>query len=124
MSIQNLTHLKWDQPDQLLHRYTYGSSKPTVFLCNQVSLCPVFEQVAVARGTPIMSEKWITECWEHREDTNASALEPPLSHYKQLPFTGCVIALHGFPIEEEEEMKQIALNNGETSELSFRTVVT
>lgn len=61
-----------------------------------------------------MSEKWINECWEHREDTSASALQPPLSLHKQLPFTGCVIALHGFLAEEEEEMKEIALSNGET----------
>lgn len=59
-----------------------------------------------------MSEKWITECWERRDDTSASALLPPLSQHKQLPFTGCMIALHGFLAEEEEDMKQIALNNG------------
>ena len=67
----------------------------------------------MTRGTPIMSEKWITECWECREDTSASALLSPLSQHKQLPFTGCIIALHGFPSEEEEEMKEIALSNGE-----------
>ena len=73
-------------------------------------------QVAVARGTPIMSEKWITECWGCRDDTNASALQPPLSLHKQLPFTGSTIALHGFTMEEEEEMKAIIFSNGEEKE--------
>lgn len=60
-----------------------------------------------------MSEKWITECWERREDPTAVALQPPLSHHKQLPFTGCMLALHGFREEEEAEMKEVALRNGE-----------
>ena len=66
----------------------------------------------MTRGTPIMSEAWITECWQHREDPSASAVKLPLSRYTQLPFTGCTIALHGFQPEEEEEMKEIAANNG------------
>lgn len=61
-----------------------------------------------------MSDEWITECWKSREDPIASALEPPLSEYKQLPFTGCVFALYGFQEEEETEMKEIAVSNGES----------
>lgn len=70
-------------------------------------------QVAVTRGTPIMSEKWITECWDHREDTSAICTQLPFSEHKQLPFTGCVLALFGFLGEEEKEMKEIAVLNGE-----------
>ncbi len=68
--------------------------------------------MAVTRGTPIMSEKWITECWEHREDSMAVSTAPPLCEHKQLPFTGCVVALHGFHRDEEKEMKEIAVTNG------------
>jgi hypothetical protein len=60
-----------------------------------------------------MSEKWITECWEHREDTSAASAQPPFSEHKQFPFTGCVLALYGFHGEEEKEMKEIAVLNGE-----------
>ena len=75
-------------------------------------MCPPL-QVAVTRGTPIMSEKWITESWESREDSRAMAISLPLSEHKQKPFTGCVLALHGFQQEEEKEMKEIAVLNGE-----------
>lgn len=62
-----------------------------------------------------MSDKWITECWQCRDDPSASALHPPLSELKQLPFAGCVFALYGFPEEEEQEMKEIAGTNGKSS---------
>ena len=61
-----------------------------------------------------MSDDWVTECWKRRDDINASASKLPLSDFKQKPFTGCCIALHGFPTEEEKEMKEIAVNNGES----------
>lgn len=64
-----------------------------------------------------MSDKWVTKCWEKREDPNARAIEPPLSDLKQLPFTGCTIALHGFTEEEEKEIKEIAVSNGESRKL-------
>ena len=32
--------------------------------------------------------------------------------YKQLPFAGCKIALLGFKQDEEQEMVEIAKNNG------------
>lgn len=70
-------------------------------------------QVAVTRGTPIMSDSWITECWERREDPQASATKGPLSEHKQLPFTGATMALFGFSPSEKEEMKEIAAQNGE-----------
>ena len=74
----------------------------------------------MTRGTPIMSETWISECWKHREDINASATQPPLSNHKQLPFTGCSIALHGFLTDEEQEMKEIAISNGEYTNILGR----
>ena len=60
-----------------------------------------------------MSDEWIMECWKQRDDLHASALKQPLSDFKQKPFTGCSIALHGFPTDEEKEMKEIAVSNGE-----------
>ena len=44
-----------------------------------------------------------------------SVTDPEFSQYKQLPFTGCVIALHGFPEEEEAHMREIATSNGEST---------
>ncbi len=32
--------------------------------------------------------------------------------YKQLPFAGCQIALHGFSDEESQHMREIATDNG------------
>ncbi len=59
-----------------------------------------------------MSDQWITECWSQRENPQCSAVKPPLSNRKQKPFTGCSIALYGFSLEEEEEMKDVATDNG------------
>ncbi len=70
-------------------------------------------QVAVTRGTPIMSPEWVERCWEQREDPQANAIQPPLADNKQLPFQGCVIGLRGFSQEEEEDMKKSADLNGE-----------
>lgn len=88
-------------------------SKAAILSTAQVTGHALSPQVAVTRGTPIMSEKWITECWEHREDANAVSTKPPFSNHKQLPFTGCIITLYGFQREEEAEMKEIAVLNGE-----------
>ena len=59
-----------------------------------------------------MSETWIAECWERRNEVGLSATDQEFNKHKQLPFTGCVISLHGFPAQEEEHMNEIATNNG------------
>lgn len=69
-------------------------------------------QVAVTLGTAIMSEEWISECWERREQPSIFATDPELMAYKQLPFKGLTIALFGFSAEEEQHMKETAADNG------------
>ncbi len=64
------------------------------------------------RGTAIMSSSWVEASWERRYETGFKVSQLDTAQYKQLPFTGCVIALHGFPSEEEEHMTEIASSNG------------
>lgn len=69
-------------------------------------------KVAVGLGTPIMSEEWVHQCWKNRNDTTLFATGPEMMVYKQLPFTGCHIALLGFSEEETQHMREIAADNG------------
>lgn len=59
-----------------------------------------------------MSESWITECWERKNEVGLSATDQEFNKHKQLPFTGCVISLHGFPAQEEQHMREIAIDSG------------
>ena len=69
-------------------------------------------QVAVTLGTAIMNEEWISECWRRRDEPCVFATGPELMVHKQLPFKGLTIALYGFSAEDEQHMKETAIDNG------------
>lgn len=69
-------------------------------------------KMAVGFGTPIMSEQWVTKAWESKDTVEVSAIDEILMQYKQFPFAGCTMAFLGFTEEEEEHMKDIAIDNG------------
>ena len=83
-----------------------------VHVCYLPLGCYCSVQVGVALGTAIMSDSWVTACWERRHEVGIKASQLDLAQYKQLPFTGCIIAFHGFPGGEEDHMTEIASSNG------------
>lgn len=70
-----------------------------------------------------MSNSWVEACWERRHEVGFKISQLDVVQYKQLPFTGCVVALHGFPSEEEAHMTEIATSNGVCIHLSLCTEI-
>lgn len=59
-----------------------------------------------------MSEDWVNECWKKRNELSIFATDSELMVHKQKPFKGLTIALFGFTTEDEQHMKETAIDNG------------
>lgn len=74
---------------------------------------PFSLQYAVSYGTPIMSEKWIYEVWDKRNEENLLASsDDVMIKYRVPPFFKLCISFHGFPEDETKHMEELTVENG------------
>ncbi|XP_073255407.1 protein ECT2-like [Porites lutea] len=69
-------------------------------------------RTAVSLGTMIMTEEWVTRCWERRNELGATAMDEGMEKYKMMPFHGCYLSFHGFPEEEKKHMEESTEKQG------------
>lgn len=64
---------------------------------------------------PIMSEAWVTACWEQRNNVGVTATQPEFMCYRHKPFYGAHVCFLGFPEEEHLHMQEVLAQNGGVS---------
>lgn len=69
-------------------------------------------RAAVSLGIMIMTEEWVTKCWERRHELGASAMDAGMEKYKMMPFHGCFLSFHGFSDEEKKHMEESTEQQG------------
>ncbi|XP_068732920.1 protein ECT2-like [Montipora capricornis] len=69
-------------------------------------------RAAVSLGIMIMTEEWVTRCWERRHELGASAMDAGMEKYKMMPFHGCFLSFHGFSDEEKKHMEESTEQQG------------
>lgn len=69
-------------------------------------------RTAVSLGTMIMTEEWVTKCWERRHELEASALDEGMEKYKMMPFHRCYLSFHGFSDDEKKHMEESTEQQG------------
>ncbi|XP_033121146.1 protein ECT2-like [Anneissia japonica] len=69
-------------------------------------------KAAVSLGTPIMTQQWVHESWNKRDDITVSSVSENMMVFKMKPFHKCVLCFIGFSDEEQEQMEGIAVEQG------------
>lgn len=70
-------------------------------------------RTAVSLDIPIMGRDWVYQCWEHREDTTAKAVDSIFIGANKLsPFAFTILSFYGFTPSETKHMTEVAERNG------------
>ncbi|KAK2141472.1 hypothetical protein LSH36_1092g00051 [Paralvinella palmiformis] len=70
-------------------------------------------RAAVSLDIPIMGRDWIYQCWDHREDTDAKAVDAIfMGAHKLSPFAFTILSFYGFTPTESKHMTEVAETNG------------
>ncbi|KRY20657.1 Protein ECT2 [Trichinella patagoniensis] len=69
-------------------------------------------RLAVGMGKAVMHVDWIFKMWERRSNAHVSALSPDWSCFKLKPFFALKLYFRGFLPNEENHMKELAIQNG------------
>ncbi|XP_078378862.1 protein ECT2-like [Oculina patagonica] len=69
-------------------------------------------RAAVSLGTTIMTEQWVTKCWERRNELGANAMDDGMEKFKMMPFHGCYLSFHGFSDDEKKHMEESTEQQG------------
>lgn len=69
---------------------------------------------AMTMGMPIMSEEWIKQLWEQRDDLDVTADSDAMMDYKVKPFFQCRLSFLGFSTDEQKHMEELTIENGGT----------
>lgn len=84
--------------------------------CTHLVSATIFSEkyrLAVNFGCEIMSTEWIYQSWAQKDEHLFCATDKKfVAKYKLAPFYYCKLALFGFPKQETDHMREIAIENG------------
>nr|KAG5708214.1 hypothetical protein BaRGS_021148 [Batillaria attramentaria] len=69
---------------------------------------------AMTMGMPIMSEEWVHQLWEQRDNLDIASDSEAMMLYKVKPFFQCRLSFLGFSPEEQKHMEDLTIENGGT----------